>query len=245
MVVRGRQSVGFTLVELLVVIAIIGILVALLLPAIQMARESARRSQCTNNLKQLALAVHNYESVYQVLPSGSLYPCPAIDPTNGLPMCWGFGVSPLMSILQYIEEGTIYNQYNVQMGVYGSYPPSTAGPITWWANTTIFNMQVQLFLCPSDSRRLQQPLNNYMANLGGPFILNGYNGAFTPLNMPGTPTGYNTFTPWNFPMMQSFGTIGFQSISDGLSHTALWSEAVTGTNMPVVAGTGKVAEMQG
>jgi prepilin-type N-terminal cleavage/methylation domain-containing protein/prepilin-type processing-associated H-X9-DG protein len=242
---RRVVSRGFTLVELLVVISIIAILVALLLPAIQMAREAARRTQCTNNLKQLALAVMNYESVYKVLPSGSLYPCPAISPLNGLPQCWGFGVSPLMEILPYIEEGTIYNNYNVQMGVYGSYPPSTIGPISWWANTTIFNMQINLFLCPSDTRLLQQPLHNYVANLDGPFILNGYSGSFTPLNQPVTPIGYLTFVPWNLPMMQNFGPITLASVSDGTSKTALWSEAVTGSNLSVFAGSGKIAEMRG
>ena len=146
---RQNRSRGFTLIELLVVIAIIAVLVALLLPAVQMAREAARRSQCANNLKQLGLAVHNYESTFQCLPSASIYPCPAINPVSGLPSCWGFGVSPFVTILPYIEQGTIYNAYNVQMGVYGSYPPSTVGPITWWANTTVFNMQVAVFLCPS------------------------------------------------------------------------------------------------
>src|SRR4051794_33162900 len=98
---RPVRSRGFTLIELLVVIAIIAVLIALLLPAVQMARESARRSQCTNNLKQLGLAVHNYEQTNQCLPLGSLYPCPALN--VGQDQCWGFGVGPLVSILQYIE----------------------------------------------------------------------------------------------------------------------------------------------
>jgi prepilin-type N-terminal cleavage/methylation domain-containing protein/prepilin-type processing-associated H-X9-DG protein len=242
---RQVRSRGFTLIELLVVIAIIAVLVALLLPAVQLAREAARRSQCANNLKQLGLAVHNYESVYQAIPSASLYPCPAIDPVSGLPMCWGFGVSPIVSILQYIEQGTIYNAYNVQMGVYGSYPPSTAGPITWWANTTVFNMQLAVLLCPSDTRQLRQPISNYVGNLGGPFILHGYSGTFVPSNPPVNVIGYNQFTPWNIPMIQNATSIGLAAVTDGTSNTALWSEAVSGSPLPVIAGTGKINEMRG
>jgi prepilin-type N-terminal cleavage/methylation domain-containing protein/prepilin-type processing-associated H-X9-DG protein len=243
---RRVRSRGFTLIELLVVVAIIAVLVALLLPAVQMAREAARRSQCSNNLKQLGLSVHNYEASFQCFPSASIFPCPAVNPVTGLPMCWNFGVSPFVSILPYVEQGTIYNAYNVGMGVYGSYPPSAAGPTTWWANTTVFNMQLSLLICPSDARNTKQPVTNYVANLGGPFLLGGYSGAFVPLNPPATPTGYNTYASWNLPLTQNAGTFGMSSVTDGTSNTALWSEAVTGSVLPVYAGvSGKDGEKRG
>ena len=152
---RPVRSRGFTLIELLVVIAIIAVLIALLLPAVQMAREAARRSSCTNNLKQLGLAVHNYESVNQCIPLGSLYPCPGQNANLGQDLCWGFGVAPQLSILQFIEQGAMYSSYNVGAGNFGPPFGQSNGPTTWWANTTVFNMQVAVYLCPSDQRLAQ------------------------------------------------------------------------------------------
>jgi prepilin-type N-terminal cleavage/methylation domain-containing protein len=95
--IMSRLRRGFTLVELLVVIAIIGVLVSLLLPAVQSAREAARRTQCTNNLKQLALGTHNYCDVYAgVFPVGE-YAC-----------CWG---TWLVGLLPYVEQKALYDQY--------------------------------------------------------------------------------------------------------------------------------------
>ena len=95
---------GFTLVELLVVIAIIGILVALLLPAVQAAREAARRTQCTNNLKQIGLALHNYHAAKNALPIGSVLPANAPAGKN-------FGTW-VYYILPYIEEGSVYEAFD-------------------------------------------------------------------------------------------------------------------------------------
>jgi len=244
---RPVRSRGFTLIELLVVIAIIAVLIALLLPAVQMAREAARRSSCTNNLKQLGLAVHNYESVNQCIPLGSLYPCPGQNANLGQDLCWGFGVSPQVSILQFIEQGAMYSSYNVGGGNFGPPFPQTNGPTSWWANTTVFNLQVAAYICPSDQRQGNRtlPITNYMASMGGPFLLYGYSGAFVPLNPVSqfTGTGYVPITPL-MPMTQNNGVIGFQGVTDGLSNTALWSEGVSGSNLPVQAGTGKLNELR-
>ena len=96
---------GFTLVELLVVIAIIGVLVALLLPAVQAAREAARRVQCSNNAKQLGLAIHNYADAYKVFPAGGL-PAPAPG--------WTWGHSWSIAILPYLEEGPLFSRLDLE-----------------------------------------------------------------------------------------------------------------------------------
>ena len=101
-----RRSTGFTLVELLVVIAIIGILIALLLPAVQAAREAARRSQCTNNIKQLALAMHNYHDVYKIFPRSCYGGNDAVRPWNN----WErFGANG--PILPFVEHKALADQF--------------------------------------------------------------------------------------------------------------------------------------
>ncbi len=102
---------AFTLIELLVVIAIIAILIALLLPAVQQAREAARRTQCKNHLKQLGLAVHNYESTFSKIPSSGLYynGSGAASVNNPRPYA-AFPVSFFTSALPYMDQGPLYNQ---------------------------------------------------------------------------------------------------------------------------------------
>ncbi len=132
---------AFTLVELLVVIAIIGILIALLLPAVQAAREAARRAQCTNNAKQLALAMHNYHDTYKMLPS--------CHGGNRQYNYTNTGRSWMQSILPYVEQQPLYDQieFGLQVG------QGNPGDADYTVNTEVSRTVIPAFLCPSDSNQ--------------------------------------------------------------------------------------------
>lgn len=139
---------GFTLVELLVVIAIIGILVALLLPAVQAAREAARRAQCTNNLKQIGLAMLNYESAHGTLPAGSPSFQEKASYTRtgnaGKPWTW------VTSALEYMEQGSLVDAFNPEVALHdNSKPASPNGPTN---RTLAQELEVDALICPSDER---------------------------------------------------------------------------------------------
>jgi prepilin-type N-terminal cleavage/methylation domain-containing protein/prepilin-type processing-associated H-X9-DG protein len=211
---------GFTLIELLVVIAIIAVLIALLLPAVQSAREAARRIQCTNNLKQLGLAVHNYHSTYNSFPAYVIFLGPAggsTSPTNppggnG----WGWDASWAVSLLPNIEQGPLYNSFNFSI--------SADSPI----NTTVTYNALGTLLCPSDAvkQRPEAPWapTNYRSNYGIPGVVRLWAGTIVP-NYTSNPAQW-----WGVDSNLAY--FGMEGVTDGTSNTTLFSEKLMGVSIP-------------
>src|SRR6478735_876516 len=132
-----RKRVGFTLIELLVVIAIIAVLIALLVPAVQKVREAAARSQCQNNIKQLGLALHNYEGVYKKFPP--LYPGQAPGSTT---FDYRYTWSVIAQLNPYLEQTAIYNSMDLKQPIYDATNNITA------PNKFAVVQKVPIFLCP-------------------------------------------------------------------------------------------------
>jgi prepilin-type N-terminal cleavage/methylation domain-containing protein len=139
---------GFTLIELLVVIAIIGVLIALLLPAVQAAREAARRAQCVSNLKQIGIALHNYHAVQGSFPVGFLYAYQgALSTSSPSQYRW----SVLAQMAPQLEQAALFNALNFDFPI--AYKPTSGSSLFWpyyAVNTTAMATRVILFLCPSD-----------------------------------------------------------------------------------------------
>ena len=196
---------GFTLIELLVVIAIIGVLIALLLPAVQAAREAARRAQCTNNLKQLGLAVHNYADTHGRFPigRGTRPPQPYNDGSR-------YNYSGFSMILPYIEQSPLFSAINFNLTInYQS------------GNTTAQVTVISSYLCPSENQRTpaESAGNNYRFNEGSNIL---YSCAETD------PSGFNAAMPApNGPFFPE-RAIRMSEVTDGLSNTALASEKLMG-----------------
>jgi prepilin-type N-terminal cleavage/methylation domain-containing protein/prepilin-type processing-associated H-X9-DG protein len=215
---RKSSAKGFTLIELLVVIAIIAVLIALLLPAVQAAREAARRAQCSNNLKQLGLAVHNYHQQHNCIPPHDVF----LASTNDVG--WGWNASWVVCLLPNIEEQALYNSYNF----------SWTDP-TQLLNTTVSYSGIAVLLCPSDPQKVRPAPpwapTNYHGNYGGPVTIRQWSGTiveFLTCSVIGDKlNGWPVGTYW-WGADSNLGIFGFESVTDGSSNTALFSEKLIG-----------------
>jgi prepilin-type N-terminal cleavage/methylation domain-containing protein/prepilin-type processing-associated H-X9-DG protein len=224
---------GFTLIELLVVIAIIAVLIALLLPAVQSAREAARRAQCTNNLKQIGLAMHNYHDQQGTLPPG-LKGC-----------CWG---TWLVFVLPHIEQQNLFNAWNT-LGddridtTIQNYMLRYDGV----ANITVVATRINSYMCPTDPGNMANTFDfqvignttftataqNYVVNFGNTIINQSafyqFNGVNLPfLGAPFTDMGSPDTDIVGYAGPTVSGTINFSGITDGLSATLMTSEVLVG-----------------
>lgn len=235
---RSRRS-GFTLVELLVVIAIIGILVALLLPAIQSAREAARRTQCNNNLKNIAVAMHNYHDTNGVLPSGTI----DAGSTHASQAAWQSRLlnhTGHMLLLPFIEQQALHDQINFNIASCG-YAVGGGTVVGGWpnANTPLMQTLLPAYLCPSDRGDERGAVNNTNA---ANYIANGQRHTNYLLSAGGHGTGWPNNATWQtysastsnlpdgrtgIPYRGAFGFNGaakFRDFLDGQSNTILLCE---------------------
>lgn len=200
-----KKSGGFTLVELLVVIAIIGILVGLLLPAVQSAREAARRMSCSNNIRQLGLALHNYESSYQKLPFG----------WNTHGTLWS------ATILPQIEQGNVYDKLTFQ----------ESGPGNWRSgsfNTRACETVISTFRCPSMPIPEQMNYNGFAARVPVSYRGNGGNEVTSDDTSTRPVPDTKSFEMLHLNgVFSACSAVRFADVTDGLSNTAFIGESQT------------------
>ena len=191
---RAHRARGFTLIELLVVIAIIAILIALLLPAVQQAREAARRTQCRNNLKQLALAMHNYESTFSVFPMGGTRDS-------------DFSVQA--RLLPYVDQVNLQNLLDfTQPAFSGSWSGKSPNPLF----VDAFETPVAVFLCPSDPA----PSQTAVSVSGTTYVYGGLN------YMVSFGSAKRTNNDFRWPsdgVVYEHSGVGFRNFTDGTSNT--------------------------
>ena len=231
---KERTKSGFTLVELLVVIAIIGILIGMLLPAVQQVREAARRIQCANNVRQIGLGTLNYESAHGSFPVNQV----GHGESNGM----GGHYSWLVSLLPFVEQGNLHSQFDfsVNNGDGQGFVMSDTHP-----NAVAAATEVPLFLCPSDEPgdnsvwlgSANPASSNYAGNIGWPSRVSGFTGERSVITEPsadGLRGLFNGVIPLENPanplLWHGGSTSGLRDILDGTSNTAMHSEHLIQTN---------------
>jgi prepilin-type N-terminal cleavage/methylation domain-containing protein/prepilin-type processing-associated H-X9-DG protein len=232
-----RRSPGFTLIELLVVIAIIAVLIGLLLPAVQKVREAAARMSCSNNLKQIGLAMHNFHDVKGFLPSAGC--------DDGLPLCSGpfpnadgEGTNWAVHLLPYVEQGNVYSKltFTGDSG-WTAHNPNNAGSSA--ANNVLLaaGVVIKLYRCPSDPHpalvnngsnvpnNVTVTRNSYVALAGAMDNLDG-SGLFRETrNTTASWSGQWGITAWGGIISPSFNRTSLTQVPDGLSNTMMVSES--------------------
>ncbi|MBX3436855.1 MAG: DUF1559 domain-containing protein [Planctomycetaceae bacterium] len=199
-----RPRRGFTLIELLVVIAIIAILISLLLPAVQQAREAARRTQCKNNLKQLALALHNYESAHRVFPPGAL----------GYPYVW----SAHAQLLPFVEQDNLRNLLNYDVPPLTAFNSGAFDATIVQGNDDAARNRLTLMVCPSDSDAVP---NSIYGGISYPACTG------SGLNNLNIATDDGSVTNADGVVYQRSST-RFRDITDGTTNTVLFGEQLIG-----------------